>query len=137
MSKKVSQFECFVTESYCYRDMDNRDACKDKFCWVTAESLNDMYEKLGEVKTHETPPEERGDEYTEVEFERIREIIVVSETEVDGERLKTTSACQTQEQQRKDAALKKQLGFAADRQKKEDLEYAEFIRLQAKFSGRA
>ncbi len=32
MSKKVSQFECFVTESYCYRDMDNRDAYKDKDC---------------------------------------------------------------------------------------------------------
>ena len=133
MSKKVSQFECFVTESYCYRDMDNRDACKDKSCWVTAESLNDMYEKLGEIKTHESPPEERGDEYTEVEFERIREIIVVSETEVDGEILKTTSVCQKQVQQRKDAALKKQLGLAAQAAEKEAREIAELRRLQAKY----
>ncbi len=112
MSQRSSHFECHVVESYCYRDMDNRDACRDESQRVTAESLSDLYEKLGEAKARETPPEDRGESYTEVEFGTIREIIVVSETEVDEEILKTTSACQRQEQQRREAAIKKQQALA-------------------------
>ncbi|MHB1641943.1 MAG: hypothetical protein ACYCS8_04710 [Acidithiobacillus sp.] len=133
MSKKVSQFECFVTEYDYYRDMDNRDAQKEVSCRIKAESLNDLYEKLGQVKIRETPQEDRGDEYTEVEFGKIREIVIVSEIDVDDERLNATSACQKYAQQRKDAALKKQQALAEQAAKKEANELAELKRLQAKY----
>jgi predicted GNAT family N-acyltransferase len=128
-----SHFECFVVESYCYRDMDNRDACKDNSYLVTAGNLNDLYEKLGEAKARETPQEDRGDEYTDVDFGRIKEIIVVSETDVDDGILKKTSACQKQEQQRRNAVLKKQLALTAQAAEKEAREIAELRRLQAKY----
>ena len=133
MSQLNSHFECLVIESYCYRDMDNRDACSDESQRVTAGSLSDLYEKLGEAKARETSPEDRGESYTEVEFGTIREIIVVSETDVDEGILKTTSACQRQEQQRRDAVLKKQLALTAQAAEKEAREIAELRRLQAKY----
>ncbi len=133
MSKKVSQFECFVTVSDYYRDMDNRDACKDGSCWVRAESLDDLYEQLGQIKILETSQEDRGDEYTEVDFEKIREIVIVSESDIDDERLNETSACQQYAQQRKNAALKKQLALTAQAAEKEAREIAELRRLQQKY----
>ncbi len=133
MNQGDSHFECVVTETYCYRDMDNRDTCDNELQIVTARNLNDLYEKLGEAKARETPLEDRGKSYTKVEFGTIREIIVVSETDVDDGILKKTSACQKQAQQRRDAVLKKQLALAAQAAEKEAREIAELRRLQAKY----
>ena len=133
MSKRVSRFECVVTQYDYYRDVDNRDAQKEASRRIKAESLNDLYEKLGQVKIRETLPEDRGDEYTEVEFGKIREIVVVSEIDVDEERLNETSACQAYAEQRNNAALKKQLALTAQAAEKEAREIAELKRLQAKY----
>lgn len=140
MSQQNSHFECQVTEMYCFCDMNDWDDQSDESRLIVAENLSDLYEKLGEAKARETPPEDRRDNYTQVQFGPIREIIVVSKTDVDEERLKSTPAIQQWERDRKEAAIqkqksaiKKQQALVALAAEKQAREIAELERLQEKY----
>lgn len=132
MSQQKSHFECVVTETYCYRDMDNRHASECQTHVVSADSISDLYEKLGGFKIIETLPDQ-CESYTEIDFGHIREIVVVSETDVDEGILKTTVAYQQWERQRMEAAIKKQQALDAQAAAKEAREIAELKRLQEKY----
>lgn len=140
MSQKSSHFECRVIKTYYFSDIGIMDAQRNESRLIVTENLSDLYEKLGEAKSRETPPEDRGDDYIEVDFGPIREIIVVSETVVDEETLRETPAYQQWERDRKEAAIRKQksaikkqqalVALAAEKQARE---IAELKRLQAKY----
>lgn len=127
-------YECTVTLNHRSLDDDNRWRNDPETDVLVSEDIDLLYQRLGEAKTQETPPDEVFCYYTnDVEFSTIRQIIVISKDGVDQSRLMSTVAMQQHQEKLREKKAAADAIVAAKESEKEVKEKAELARLLEKY----
>lgn len=127
-------YECLVELRHYGSDWNNYQTVDTEVIVETADNLESLYIKLGTHKTNETPVEDRiRDNYTIVEFGKIRKLAVMSEDDADMLRINDSPAMQRFQMQREEKARAKEIAKAKLDAAQEAWERAELTKLTAKY----